>query len=200
MKNDDVPNDLIDLKEAADIADRSIATIRFWVRTGTVTDHRDKEGGPTARIFVSRAEIEAESDRRREEAEELALETPSIESLKERRVRFLSPSEVSEWTGIPVIRVRRMIRTREIGYVDFGPRSKLVPVEALEEFIQSRTVASKASEQRGRELRACVHCEKPFEVSLFSTGKRADAKYCSNSCQVMTSRKRTKERMKEMAE
>ena len=53
------PADLVAVKEAAALVDRSPSSVRAWLRSGKLTKHRETPGNPSSRAMVSRAELMA---------------------------------------------------------------------------------------------------------------------------------------------
>ena len=53
------PADLVPMKEAAALVDRSISTVRSWLRSGRLTKHREDPANAGSRAMVSRAELMA---------------------------------------------------------------------------------------------------------------------------------------------
>lgn len=51
------PDDLIPLREATVLADRSLSSLRNWVRGGELSEYREDETNPGSRVMVSRAEL-----------------------------------------------------------------------------------------------------------------------------------------------
>ncbi|GEM_PF-1862914 len=51
------PDDLIPVREAATLVDRSLTTVRSWVRRGDLPGHREVQGNPASRLMVSRTEL-----------------------------------------------------------------------------------------------------------------------------------------------
>lgn len=51
------PDDLIPLREATVLADRSLSSLRNWVRGGELSEYREEEANPGSRVMVSRAEL-----------------------------------------------------------------------------------------------------------------------------------------------
>lgn len=51
------PDDLIPLREATILADRSLSSLRNWVRGGELTEYREDEANPGSRVMVSRTEL-----------------------------------------------------------------------------------------------------------------------------------------------
>ena len=54
---DDRPDDLVPMKEAAALVDRSVSSVRAWLRSGKLTKHREQPGNASSRAMVSRAEL-----------------------------------------------------------------------------------------------------------------------------------------------
>ena len=52
----DPPDDLVAVREAAQLVDRSVSTIRAWLRDGHLVKHREGTDG-NARVLVSRADL-----------------------------------------------------------------------------------------------------------------------------------------------
>lgn len=53
------PADLVAVKEAAALVDRSPSSVRAWLRSGKLTKHRETPGNASSRAMVSRAELMA---------------------------------------------------------------------------------------------------------------------------------------------
>ncbi len=53
------PDDLVPMAEAARLVDRSVSTVRAWLRSGKLTKHREEPGNASSRAMVSRAELMA---------------------------------------------------------------------------------------------------------------------------------------------
>jgi hypothetical protein len=51
------PDDLVPVQDAAALVDRSVSTIRAWVREGALTKYREREDDPNARVLVSRSAL-----------------------------------------------------------------------------------------------------------------------------------------------
>lgn len=51
------PDDLVPMKDAAALVDRSVSSVRVWLRSGTLTKHREIPGNAGSRAMVSRAEL-----------------------------------------------------------------------------------------------------------------------------------------------
>lgn len=51
------PDDLVPMKEAAALVDRSVSSVRAWLRSGKLTKHREIPGHKGSRAMVSRAEL-----------------------------------------------------------------------------------------------------------------------------------------------
>ncbi len=52
-------DDLVPMAEAARLVDRSVSTVRAWLRSGKLTKHREEPGNASSRAMVSRAELMA---------------------------------------------------------------------------------------------------------------------------------------------
>lgn len=57
MPADARPDDLVSMKEAAALVDRSVSSIRAWLRDGKLTKHREDPDNASSRAMVSRAEL-----------------------------------------------------------------------------------------------------------------------------------------------
>lgn len=51
------PPDLVAVREAAPLVDRSLSTLRAWVRAGEIPGYREEPGNGRSRLMVSRAEL-----------------------------------------------------------------------------------------------------------------------------------------------
>ena len=51
------PSDLISVREATKLVDRSVSSVRAWIRADDLHGYREKEGKKTSRLMVSRAEL-----------------------------------------------------------------------------------------------------------------------------------------------
>lgn len=55
----DTPADLVSMKDAAALVDRSVSSIRAWLRSGKLTKHREDPSNASSRAMVSRTELMA---------------------------------------------------------------------------------------------------------------------------------------------
>jgi hypothetical protein len=53
------PADLIPLREAARCVDRSLSSLRSWIRQEFLTKYREEPGNPKSRVMISKAELMA---------------------------------------------------------------------------------------------------------------------------------------------
>jgi hypothetical protein len=53
----DTPADLITVKDAATLVDRSVSSVRAWLRAGKLAKHRENDADPNSRVLISRAEL-----------------------------------------------------------------------------------------------------------------------------------------------
>lgn len=51
------PADLVTVKEAAKLTERSKSTIRSWVRKGKITGHKEDMSNPTSPLLLSKSEL-----------------------------------------------------------------------------------------------------------------------------------------------
>jgi hypothetical protein len=51
------PDDLINVQEAAVMVDRSVSSLRGWVRSNSLAGHREDEDKPNSRLMISRGEL-----------------------------------------------------------------------------------------------------------------------------------------------
>ena len=51
------PADLISVREATKLVDRSVSSLRAWIRADDIQGYREKEGKKNSRLMVSRAEL-----------------------------------------------------------------------------------------------------------------------------------------------
>jgi multidrug efflux pump subunit AcrA (membrane-fusion protein) len=53
------PDDLMSVREAADLAGKSLSTVRDWIRAGHLVKHREDPEDDKSKVLVSRAELVA---------------------------------------------------------------------------------------------------------------------------------------------
>ena len=147
------PSDLLPLRDASRMVDRSLSTIRAWVRDGTLRGYREDPAHPsTSRVMVSREEL-ARLVVEAGKASAPGRRPPGTSAPEEAPLEAAVPSSVAPVAPVPVSDGAELLRARTVAAELRGDlRAALAERDGAREVLEATRRTVEALEARCRDL------------------------------------------------